>query len=183
MIRFVVLMFALLSAVGARAAQDDPRLDRLFLQLNQARTGPEITALTAQIGGIWNASGSETIDLLMARASEASEKGAPDVALDLLDRVVTLAPRYAEAWRRRGAVQLDEGNGEDALGDLREALKLEPRHFGALNDIVRILEESGDASGAMEAMRRLANIIPHAEGMRQRLLRLEEAARSRPAPI
>lgn len=178
------ILLSLIFAVPTQAVQDDPRLDRLFQQLAEARGEGEIASLTAQIGGIWGASGSDTIDLLMDRAKEANAKGAPDLALDLYDRIVTLNPRYAEAWRQRGAIQLQEGNGEDALGDLREALKLEPRHFGALNDIVRILDESGDVSGALDAMRRLAQIIPHAEGMRQRLLKLEDAAKAgRPAPI
>jgi tetratricopeptide (TPR) repeat protein len=184
MIRAAFLMFICFAfAAGARATPDDPRLDRLFAQLQEARTEPEIASLMQQVGGIWLASGSDTIDLLMARAAEANAKGAPDVALDLLDRIVGLAPRYAEAWRRRGALQAAEGNPDEALDDLREALRLEPRHFGALNEIARLMEEAGDAAGAAEALRRLSQIIPYAEGLRQRLQSLEGAAKTQRDPI
>jgi tetratricopeptide (TPR) repeat protein len=184
MIRVFAFVISLVfSASPAWSAPDDPRLDRLFLQLREARTEAEIATLMSQIGGIWLSSGSDTIDLLMQRAQEASEKGAPDVALDLLDRTVQLAPRYAEAWRRRGAVQAAEGNGEEALGDLREALQIEPRHFGALNEIARILEEAGDTQGAAEALRRLNELIPNAEGLRQRLQKLEGGRKPQGDPI
>lgn len=176
-----VVCFAFVPA--ARAVPDDPRLDRLFAQLQEARTEPEIASLMQQVGGIWSASGSDTIDLLMARADEARAKGAPDVALDLLDRIVRLAPRFAEAWRRRGALQAAEGNPDEALDDLRETLRLEPRHFGALNEIARLMEEAGDPAGAAEALRRLAEIIPHAEGLRQRVQKLEIPAKAQRDPI
>jgi tetratricopeptide (TPR) repeat protein len=184
MMRILIFLFVLLGlSAPAHAVPDDPRLDRLFLQLREARTEAEISSLMGQIGGIWIASGSDTIDLLMQRADEAASKGAPDVALDLLDRVISLAPGHAEAWRRRGAVQAAEGNGEEALGDLREALRLEPRHFGALNEIARILEEGGDHRGAAEALRSLEALIPHVEGLRQRLLKLEDASKAQRDPI
>ena len=184
MFRFVLIaVFSIACGAAAWAAPQDARLDRLFLQLREARGQGEIAALMTQIASHWAVSGSDTVDLLMARAAEANEKGAPDIALDLLDRIVLLAPDYAEAWRRRGALQAQEGNGEDAIGDLREALKLEPRHFGALNEIAKILEASGDARGASEALRRLSELIPFAEGLRQRLLKLEEAAKAQRDPI
>jgi tetratricopeptide (TPR) repeat protein len=184
MIRFVlILAFALVSALPVWAQQDDPRLDRLFIQLREARSEAEIASFMGQISQIWRSSGSDAVDLLMARADDANAKGAPDLALDLLDRIVSLAPRFAEAWRRRGAIQAQEGNGEEALSDLREALKLEPRHFGALNEAARLLEESGDARGAFEALTRLSEIIPNAEGLRQRLQKLETAAKDQPDPI
>jgi tetratricopeptide (TPR) repeat protein len=184
MVRALFLLLALLT-VGfpASADADDPRLDRLFAQLREARTDGEIASLMSQIGGIWQSSGSEALDLLMARAGEAMEKGAPDIAFELYDKIVDLAPRYAEGWRRRGALQAAEGNGDEALSDLREALQLEPRHFGALNDVARLLEAEGDVRGALEALRRLSEIIPYAEGMRQRILKLEDAVKAQRDPI
>ena len=91
--------------------------------------------------------------------------------------MVELAPNYAEAWRRRGALYAADGDDEDALGDLREALRLEPRHFGALDQISRLLEAQGDTSAALEACQSLATLIPQAEGLRQRMLRLQGAGK------
>lgn len=182
MVRYVLLLL-LVFAGPAWAVPGDPRLDRLFLQLREARSQAEIANLMEQIGRIWDSSGLASIDLLMERAADANTKGAPDIALELLDRLVELAPDYPEAWRRRGAIQAQEGNGEEALSDLREALKLEPRHFGALNEIARILEETGDARGAYEALKRLSELMPFAEGLRQRLQKLDDAAKAQPDPI
>jgi tetratricopeptide (TPR) repeat protein len=182
---FAAVFIGLLSSAvaSARAGQDDPRLDRLFVQLEQARTQPEIATLMVQISGIWLESGSSIADLLLARAEEAQAKGAPDIALDLLDRIIDIAPRFAEAWRRRGALHAADGNMEDAVGDLRETLRLEPRHFGALDQLGRILEAGGDAPGALEAFTRLSEIVPFADGLRQRLERLKGEDKPAAPPI
>jgi tetratricopeptide (TPR) repeat protein len=178
----VLVLAAGLFAGPVHAAQDDPRLDRLFVQLQQARTQAEISTLMVQISGIWMESSSPSIDLLLARAEEAKDKGAPDIALDILDRVIDISPRFAEAWRRRGALHAADGNQEDAISDLREALRLEPRHFGALDQLGRILEEGGDGPGALEAYSRLAEIVPFVEGLRQRLQRLKGEDQPASAP-
>lgn len=172
---FGLLAAISLSAVPCSADQTDPRLDRLFVQLQEARTEQEITALMLQITGIWAQSGSDTIDLLFARAREAQDKGAPEVAYELMDKVVALAPRFAEGWMRRGVLNADNESVEEAISDLREALKLEPRHFGALDQMGRVMETMGDPQGASEAYERLLQIVPQAEGVRQRLNKLNAA--------
>lgn len=183
MILGLFLLFAAASLSSKASAQDDPRLDRLFVQLAAARTEPEIAALMGQISGIWARSGSPSLDLILERAQEAEVKGAPDVALDLYNAAVDLRPRFAEAWRRRGALHAKEGDDEEAMSDLREALRLEPRHFGALDQIGRLLEAQNDAAGAVEVYRRLLAIIPQAEGVRQRVNKLAPAAQKPEAPI
>jgi tetratricopeptide (TPR) repeat protein len=171
---FAFLLTVAATVVGvARADQTDPRLGGLFNQLEIARTEPEIRSLMRQIGDIWNHSGSDSIDLLMARAQEAQSKAAPLVAIDILDEVVDLVPRYAEGWCLRGMVNAAEGNDEEALSDLREALRLEPRHFGALDQIGRLMETQDDTVGAVEVYKRLLEIIPQYDGLRLRLKKLE----------
>ena len=183
--RLFVVLVCFLAAVtqASRADQTDPRLERLFSQLVISRTQPEIASLMVQINDIWRQSGSDSLDLLMTRASEVNAKGAPEVALAILDEVVDLAPKFAEGWRLRGAVHAAHGDDEEALSDLREALRLEPRHFGALDQIGRLLETQSDIQGALEAYKRLAEIIPQAEGLRGRLQKLESTAPQAQPPI
>lgn len=182
--RVVGLYCALLWGAGwntpAFADQTDPRLDRLFVQLQQSRSESEIAGLMLQISGIWAVSGSAAIDLLIARADEAQAKQAPDVAMEILDQVVAIAPKFAEGWRRRGALNAADGNDEEALSDLREALKLEPRHFGALEQIGRLLEAAGEAGAALQTYQRLSELIPQAEGLRQRIQKLETITGAQP---
>ncbi|WP_204333368.1 hypothetical protein, partial [Klebsiella pneumoniae] len=49
-------------------------------------------------------SGSDTADLLMARATQALERQDQDLSLSLLDAVIDLYPDYVEAWSRRATV-------------------------------------------------------------------------------
>ena len=73
------------------------------------------------------------------------------LAVELLDRVLALQPRWAEAWYRRATIfyQLDDPVG--AMADLHQALKLEPRHFGAWAGLGHILMASEDKARALEA--------------------------------
>ena len=73
--RNLLLVVALLLGLpgSALADQNDVRLDRLFNQLAAVRTPTEAAGPVAQIDTIWAQSGSDTVDLLMARAASVVE--------------------------------------------------------------------------------------------------------------
>ena len=106
-------------------------------------------------------SGSDTADLLMVRSVEAAGKGDLDLASRLLDKVVVIDPRWAEAWNKRATLRYLKGDDVGAMEDIAEVLALEPRHFGALSGMSSILERNGMDKQALALIRRAKTIYPH----------------------
>jgi tetratricopeptide (TPR) repeat protein len=51
----------------------------------------------------------------------------PESAIDLLNRAIALKPDHADAYMFRGLAHLQEGDGDKAMADLNQAIRLHPR--------------------------------------------------------
>ncbi|NJL08638.1 MAG: tetratricopeptide repeat protein [Methylacidiphilales bacterium] len=138
-------------------------LDRLFSLLQHAPDTASAKLVEARIWSQWFQSGSDTADLLMARARIAMDDNDTDVALELLDALVAVVPHYVEAWNRRATVNYMRKDFGSALHDVAETLAREPRHFGALVGLGLILQEIGQDKKALEAFRQALSLNPHLE--------------------
>lgn len=126
-------------------------LDRLFKDLKHTANVDDAAKIARQIQGLWEQSGSDTIDLLMQWSEEAVVKEKYAVALDLLDNVVVLEPDYGEGWFRRAVVHLQQNDVKLAMLDLNEALKLEPRNYNALAMLGSIMDMTDRKDLALKA--------------------------------
>jgi tetratricopeptide (TPR) repeat protein len=90
-----------------------------------------------------------------------------ELAQQLLDFAVELAPDFAEAWNRRAYVYFMRNNISGALGDLRRVLALDPSHFKALDGLGQILREIGQKKPALEAFKQLLDVHPYWSGAKQ----------------
>lgn len=135
-------------------------LDRLFERLAAAKSPEEAKGIANLIQRRWARSGSDTADLLMTRAQEAMKAREWPLAIELLDRVITLQPGWAEGWNQRANALLLQGDPIRSMLDIGEALKREPRHFGAMMGLGTILRQQGDDKRAMVAYRRALEIYP-----------------------
>jgi tetratricopeptide (TPR) repeat protein len=146
-----------------QAAPPRPRattIDDLFDRLSKAKSTPEAEGITTLIERRFQRSGSDTADLLLGRATEAFGKKDYPLAIELLDRVVTLQPNWAEAWYRRATVFYQIDDPISATADLYRALKIEPRHFNAWTGLGHIFMASDDKARALEAYRRVLKLNP-----------------------
>ncbi|HEX2137856.1 MAG TPA: tetratricopeptide repeat protein [Microvirga sp.] len=144
----------------APADRKPSSLDELFDRLGKAKDEAEGKGIASLIERRWARSGSDTADLLLSRAAQATSKKDYPLAVELLDRVLVLEPNWAEAWYHRATVfyLLDDPVG--ALADIRQVLSREPRHFGAWVGLGHILMASEDKPRALEAFRRALKIHP-----------------------
>jgi tetratricopeptide (TPR) repeat protein len=159
----------------APPAQPAPRgsgLDDLFERLGKAQSEREAEGIAGLIERRLARSGSDTADLLLSRATEAFQAKDFPLAVELIDRVVTLRPTWSEAWYRRATVlyQLDDPVG--AMADLHKALKLEPRHFNAWTGLGHIFMASDDKTQALAAYRRALKINPQLSNVQTLVTRL-----------
>lgn len=161
---------------------EDPagRLDALFLELKRAGEPRAAERISNRIRQQWARSGSASIDLLMQWAQQAIDQEKTDVALDFLDQVIVLAPRYPEGWNRRATLHYSMDDYGKAMDDIAHVLELEPRHFGALGGMAAILTETGRKEAAIRAYRRLLDIYPSMREAQSELGKLVDEATGEP---
>lgn len=141
-------------------------LDKLFERLAAAKTAEEAKGIANLIQRRWARSGSDTADLLMTRAQDALKARELPLAIELLDRVITLEPDWAEGWNQRANALFLAGDPIRSLLDIAETLKREPRHYGAMMGLGTILRQQGDDKRAMVAYRRALAVYPQLEGVK-----------------
>jgi tetratricopeptide (TPR) repeat protein len=136
-------------------------LDFLFGALKAAPDADSAKQVENRIWALWMASGSDTANLLMTRAKSAIDSNDLDLAIELLDALIKVKPEYIEAWNRRATIHYMRKEFGPAMEDIRQVLKLEPRHFGAMSGLGMILQEFGDEKHALDVFRRALEVNPH----------------------
>jgi tetratricopeptide (TPR) repeat protein len=144
----------------------------LFSRLAEAEDERESEAAAAAILRRWALSGSDTIDLLAARALAAETAGAPGLAKALLDYVIALSPDWPEGFVRRARVAAAGGDATGAISDLETAVRLEPRRFDALSALGALAEKAGEKKRALDAYRKALQISPRNEALHKNEERL-----------
>ncbi|WP_172506476.1 tetratricopeptide repeat protein, partial [Enterococcus faecalis] len=100
------------------------------------------------------------------RAQDALKARELPLAIELLDRVITLEPDWAEGWNQRANALFLQGDPIRSLLDIAETLKREPRHYGAMMGLGTILRQQGDDKRAMVAYRRALEVYPQLEAVK-----------------
>lgn len=164
-----------------KARKGDPtkNLDFLFEALKLAPDETTGKAIEARIWALWFNSHSDTADLLMTRARTALEAKETDLALELLGAIVKIKPDFVEAWNRRATIHFSKKDYGAALADIREVLRREPRHFGALSGLGMMMQELGDDARALDAFRRAVEVHPRIQRIPELVKQLKEKVEGR----
>lgn len=192
----VAALVAVVSAAPVTAAPDDvvgppaklpqaPKGDRLrnldflFGALKAAPNEESAKAVEERIWAVWMVSPSDTTNLLMSRVRAAVEQKDLDLAIKLLDGIIAIKPDYVEAWNRRATINYMRKDYGRALSDIREVLRREPRHFGALSGLGLILQDVGDDKHALEAYRRALDVYPRLQRIPDLVKELQQKVEGR----
>jgi tetratricopeptide (TPR) repeat protein len=160
---------------------DNPKhgLDFLFGALKVAPDDVTAKAIEERIWALWSASHSDTTTLLMSRVQTAIEQKDLDLAIKLLDGVIKIKPNYVEAWNRRATIYYMKKDYGRALADIRQVLRREPRHFGALSGLGLIMQDIGDDKQALEVYRRALAVYPRLQRIPEIVKTLQEKVEGR----
>lgn len=172
-----VAIFLLLSALlptSSWADQRDGRLDQLFERLKNTDDNADAAAIQQQIWQIWIEFEDLSINQLMRRGMTAMSQGDHDDALEAFDHMIDQAPAFAEAWNKRATVLYLMGRLDESVLDIRQTLKLEPRHFGALSGLALIYDALEEPAAAIRSLEAALTINPHLGGSQERLDQLRE---------
>src|ERR1700759_1811378 len=114
---------------ASAATQAPPSLETLLNQLSHAGSPEEDKPIEDKIRGIFMASGSASVDLLMTRGAAALAAGNKDVAKQIYEAVTDIAPNYAEGWHSRAALQRQLNDDSGAIVSLEHVILINPRQF------------------------------------------------------
>jgi tetratricopeptide (TPR) repeat protein len=169
--RYAIMAAALLvlSWVGgskAIADQSDSRLDDLFSELKSAGDPSLGYAVEQRIVLIWLESGNDEANRMMREGIGAMNGGNLGLALETFDRMVEIAPDFAEAWNKRATVHFLMGDYRASIADIDRTLLLEPRHFLALSGLGMVEIQLDNPANAIDAFKRALSIHPQMPGPR-----------------
>ena len=97
-----------------------------------------------------------------------------EAAIEHLTALVDHTPDFAEGWNARATVFFGMEEFGQSISDIRQTLALNPRHFGALQGLGRILEELDDPENALKAYQAAFALHPHRPGLKESVERVEK---------
>lgn len=162
------------------ADREAETLDSLFVDLRRQTNAKAARRITRKIWNEWTDSGSDSINLLMERAGQAMKDKRNNVALDLLDQIITLAPDYAEGWNRRATLHYNMKEFGRSISDIEQVLVLEPRHFGALTGLAVMLQALKRDKKALETWYKVLEIYPANAQAQASVIKLEDKLSGNP---
>lgn len=172
-IKSLVAAFCVIAATSSALADEGgDGLADLFNALREAE-GDVALQIEQRIWEEWSQSGSEAMDFLLERGRSALEAGDTTLAIEHFTALIDHAPEFAEGYNARATAFFQAGKYGPSLADIRQVLRLNPRHFGALQGLALILEELGEEEGALMAYRAVEEIYPAREGVSEAIGRLE----------
>ena len=167
-----------LSAVKTSADQDHPGLDPLFSQLKTAPDQATADRITGEIWSLWREVSNPDVANAMAQGAQAMSAKRYRSAYQYFTEVIDRAPDFAEGWNKRATVLFLAKAYDRSIRDIKEVLRLEPRHFGALSGLGLIFLRQGQFRPATQAFRDALAINPYLPRIREALDQLEHRQRS-----
>jgi tetratricopeptide (TPR) repeat protein len=125
----------------------------------------------------WFTAAGKQAENALDRANKAVEEERYQEALEILDRLTSKHPIFAEAWNQRAAVFWKLGRHEESILDCERTLVLKPHHYGAWQGMGICKLHLGEISEACRCLREALKILPHDKATQEALRKCEELLR------
>ena len=174
LVKFIILIFILFSLTLLKAQDRDFQLDKLFheLKINDS----DLTDVTEQkIWEIWSTHpNDQKLTKRLAEGSKFVRNKQLSKAINIFTEVISLDPKWAEAWNKRATVLYMIGDYKSSQKDIDKVLELEKRHFGALagQGLVNIKLENYEK--AIESYKKAKEIYPSMQSPEIMIKQIEE---------
>ncbi|MES2626021.1 MAG: tetratricopeptide repeat protein, partial [Pseudomonadota bacterium] len=145
----------------------------LFSELMRTEDAYEASAIEAQIWDLWVANDNPAFFELMVTGIRHMNMNALNLALDDFNRLIEMAPNYAEAWNKRATIYYLLQDYKASADDIDKVLELEPFHFGALSGLGLVRMGEGRYLEARTAFQTVLEIYPTMPSIRNNLEQLD----------
>lgn len=133
----------------------------------------------------------EGIRLLWLRAGNQYQRGQLQMIIQMVgdrqyDRaagrateLIEQAPWFAEVWNQRAIAFYQLKRYTDSIRDCRQALEINPYHFGAASGMGQCYLKLNDRLSALECFRRALRLNPNLEGVRAQVIYLQKSLKDK----
>lgn len=171
--QLIAVLVLLSYSLAGPADQNDPALDSLFDRLATTSRAEEASDISNEIWQRWSANDDPDVSQLMEIGIRALNYSTYRKALRSFDRVIEMAPQFAEGWNKRATLYYHIREYRRSIDDIKETLRLEPRHFGAWSGLGLVSLAQENYPGALVAFKKALSINPHIPNIRRYVQKLE----------
>jgi len=175
----LILVFSLLFFNNVNAEDRESELNKLFIQLKNAKDLSSAQITETKIAKIWAVHPSNDrrgfrLTELLNQGSVLINSGELNKAYNLFTKIIATEPDWAEAWNRRATVLYLMRKYQSSLADIKITLKFEPRHFGALGGQALNYLELKEYEKAIESYKAVQKIYPLKDSAKKMIPMLKE---------
>ena len=154
-------IFVLFLSLPLKSDQHDFRLIKLFDQLYFSIEDEEINNITKKIWDIWHETNDIKIEADFYRGIESMRANDLIMSIAFFTNVIEKKPNFAEGWNKRATVYFMLGEFDKSMFDINQTLKLEPRHFGAMDGMGLIFMHLQQYSEAIRIYEQMLTLFPN----------------------
>ncbi|MEJ6588045.1 MAG: tetratricopeptide repeat protein [Alphaproteobacteria bacterium] len=156
---FLILIFFNLNILYAD--QNDPDLNDLFNKLQMEEFANDQEQIVNDIWSRWGLIDDDYAKKAMDSiplyfASQQYEEG-----IKILTSIINQFPNFSEAYNKRATIFFMMGDYNSSMIDIKNTLALEPRHFGALDGMARILTYYKKYNDAIDVYNKMKLLMPY----------------------
>ena len=175
----LIVFLSLLFFSNVNAEEKNNKLDKLFVQLKNAKDLPTAQIVEKKIWKIWMIHPSDDrrgfrLTELLIQGYRLMNMGELSKAYKLFTRVIATEPDWSEAWNKRATVLYLMNRYQSSLDDIKITLALEPRHFGALSGQALNYIELKKYEKAIESYEAAQKIYPLLDSAKKMIPELRE---------
>ena len=160
--KFINLIFiCCIFSFPVKSDQFDSRLPNLFAELYLSKDNQKINSVTRKIWDIWHETNDIKIEADFYRGMESMRTNDLIMSVAFFTRVIKKKPDFAEGWNKRATAYFMMGEFDKSLLDINQTLKLEPRHFGALDGMALIFTHLKHYNKAVKIYDKMLSIFPN----------------------
>lgn len=129
---------------------------------------------------LWCRVGDEAQRQVLESLVELNTSSQFDAAAELATDLLRQDPQIAEAWNQRAIAYYCAGRYAESIYDCRQALEINPYHFGAAAGMGQSHLRLGDQVLALESFQRALKLNPSLEGVRANVVHLQRVLKRKP---
>ena len=174
MIKIFLFFVFLIFATNSNADQNSPQLDKLFEDLYKVQDLTQQNQIVSNIWSEWMKIDNPEYQKIMDMIPYFFQTRNYDEAIDALSYVIEQEPSFSEAYNKRATFYFMMGDFENSMKDIEATLALEPRHFGALDGMSRILISYQKYEQAFQVYEEMMSLMPNDITLHMKMDRLNK---------
>ena len=174
MIKTILALFFLTFSVNSYSDQYSPKLDDLFNDLYNVQDISQQNKIVSNIWAEWMKIDNPESQKIMDMVPYFFQTRNYDEAIEALSYVIEKDPNFSEAYNKRATFYFMMGDFENSMKDIESTLALEPRHFGALDGMSRILISYKKYNQAFKVYEEMMSLMPNDVTLHMKIDRLNK---------